>query len=384
MTASPRAARDRLLQALDRHNNVCNMAVVLDVMSFLEKYPITKEALEETRLGKIINDIRRKTQNPELAKRAKSLVRSWQKLIQPIQASTRTDRKASWAFPQRVHCPNISSSFAPSSGKTVCELNRDFNNTAEKAKTKRKMNHNVQSTELSKTTPDKGHHLKMSNTSNGISQIKALMKASERHSNKPLSTSLLLKASVIQQQAATRRQRSRKRSKRQPSLNEDTSQTSSEFKSLGNQQQTFDPLIRQVEVRNEDKVEHDGFVFESKGQEASNSLELPDWKDLSTSESVQAYLNHQTSVSFALSKSCSSEECDVQTSLKDSPQRCDFPGARAEVRAEDVERLHTQRWAGVNGCFDTHGSWSDWTQSVFMDEREDGSRLEVLPYVCLD
>ncbi|KMQ88102.1 mediator of rna polymerase ii transcription subunit 26 [Lasius niger] len=64
------------------------MRTVVDVITALEKTTITKEVLEITRLGKHINELRRKTSNETLAKRAKDLVRHWRDMVLPSVHST--------------------------------------------------------------------------------------------------------------------------------------------------------------------------------------------------------------------------------------------------------------------------------------------------------
>jgi len=57
------------------------MALALEAVSLLEKTAVTKEALETTRLGKLVNEMRKKTKNDSLARRAKDLVRRWRDMV---------------------------------------------------------------------------------------------------------------------------------------------------------------------------------------------------------------------------------------------------------------------------------------------------------------
>ncbi|XP_054274076.1 uncharacterized protein LOC128994704 [Macrosteles quadrilineatus] len=110
MQQSPPEIKEKLLKALDREYNVVDMATVLEIVSLLERTPITKEALETTRLGKYINELRRKTKNDALAKRAKDLVRRWRDMILP-QAETTPQHNGS----ARLPASSNSSSRPPSS-----------------------------------------------------------------------------------------------------------------------------------------------------------------------------------------------------------------------------------------------------------------------------
>ena len=82
--------RDRLLQGLDKDYNVVDMDIVAEVISRLEIYSITKKALVATRLGKHINELRRKTNDKDLASRAKNLVQKWQDLLKADNGNSGT------------------------------------------------------------------------------------------------------------------------------------------------------------------------------------------------------------------------------------------------------------------------------------------------------
>ncbi|KAH8384942.1 hypothetical protein KR200_009430 [Drosophila serrata] len=70
-----------LSQALDQNYDVVNMEAVLSVICALEGTTITKEQLEATRLAKYINQLRRRTKNEHLARRAKSLLKKWREMV---------------------------------------------------------------------------------------------------------------------------------------------------------------------------------------------------------------------------------------------------------------------------------------------------------------
>ncbi|KAK7495911.1 hypothetical protein BaRGS_00012901 [Batillaria attramentaria] len=81
MLPTPLEIKEKLLKALNGENNVVDDKAVLEVISILEKYPITRTTLEQTRIGKTVNELRKKIKDEKLAKRAKQLVRSWKNIL---------------------------------------------------------------------------------------------------------------------------------------------------------------------------------------------------------------------------------------------------------------------------------------------------------------
>jgi len=84
MPKNPKYIRERLFQGIDKDYNVTNMGIVVEVLGELENFHMSREELEDTRLGKHINELRRKaSDNKELATRAKSLIKRWRDLLSP-------------------------------------------------------------------------------------------------------------------------------------------------------------------------------------------------------------------------------------------------------------------------------------------------------------
>ncbi|XP_007233195.3 mediator of RNA polymerase II transcription subunit 26 [Astyanax mexicanus] len=548
-STTPQQLRDRLLQAVDEQSHIRNMGAVLDVISNLEKFPITKEALEETRLGKLINDLRRGTRDEDLAKRAKKLLRTWQKLIEPQQNEKLPKELLSTAN-GCIHAPSLP---VTRSVQGATEMDRKLvlhNSYTSNTDRVQLINHKCEQ----KAEDNPSHKLKVSKTS-AYGQISALSSASGNvgcpdtfpgaslpvkastikfqlpspDRNKQSNAHAVLRTSVLQQygqrdRAVTKKEqqklqnhhtassprtakpvgatkrpapfagsdsemfsalplnssvhgihtesqqtkeaiphyndneplenkeraleqmhnlqnKSKSLKRPHPGLLSEVTNVESEkdvkpFEAkrrkhqsrdyavsqeghsaedsksarLKNRTLTFDPFTQQIRPSAVNQIEEQhslvvdlgesDYLKQSPSAASPSTLHKTNWKDLSQNEIVKYYLNLQNNLLKTSGSQTPGSHTFMTEYLKreedhmmDSNKVCllvpsvsetDLPGKSRDVVPEDLNRIHDQHWSGVNGCYDSKGNWYGWTDCISLDTYGDGSKLNILPYVCID
>jgi len=81
MTVNLDIIKTKLCKAIDSEGKVLENSTVLEIITQLHSLDITTEELERTRLGKFVNLIRKNTSEPDIANKARSLVKKWQKIV---------------------------------------------------------------------------------------------------------------------------------------------------------------------------------------------------------------------------------------------------------------------------------------------------------------
>lgn len=64
----------------------------VDLLKMLKDLPITLEVLQKTRIGMSVNTLRKKSKNADLQTQAKTLIKSWKKLL-PGKVNFLTQKK---------------------------------------------------------------------------------------------------------------------------------------------------------------------------------------------------------------------------------------------------------------------------------------------------
>lgn len=102
MTVNLDIIKTKLCKAIDSEGKVLENSTVLEIITQLHSLDITTEELERTRLGKFVNLIRKNTSEPDIANKARSLVKKWQKNCYRLKAGD-----SEWFQKKRQEAKNI-------------------------------------------------------------------------------------------------------------------------------------------------------------------------------------------------------------------------------------------------------------------------------------
>lgn len=177
-----------------------------------------------------------------------------------------------------------------------------------------------------------------------------------------------------------------------------------------NRKLTFDPITQQIRpsAGNQSEEQNNPVadvnepvnLKQSPSASSPSTLHKMNWKDMSQNEIVKYYLNFQNNLlktsgsqvqgaHFFMTEYLKCEEDNMREASKTYVQvpnvsETNLPGIDRDVTTEDVHKINNRHWPGVNGCYDSNGHWYGWTECISLDTYGDGSKLNILPYVCID
>ncbi|XP_058646543.1 mediator of RNA polymerase II transcription subunit 26-like isoform X2 [Onychostoma macrolepis] len=462
-SSRPQQLKEQLLQAIDAQNNIQNTMAVLDVICCLENFPMTKEALVETRLGKLINDVRKRSTDEDLVKRLKNLIRRWQRLVEVNEVTAKElssfadNSTSAECIPgstqtltenySRTLFHSTMSEKAEMSQGSVPDKTIKYPNNFRKSKIpvraikpySSSIKHLQQSTSwrtsLSnhqsqndnsitdqhkferKTTSashsDEKHFLAAKEPAQSTSITSNLQNSSIQDSyvkmQKPSDLLNILKPAalngILDEVSSTVtdtnirgfEDKARKKQHNSHTVKLD-GEDSTKTAQLQAGKQAYDPHTQAIQPISSKTFTKD--CQRSTGSEIQDSEHLKNslrsfqqtnWREMSQSKMIQNSLliSEKSGMSFSVGENIkqqikNSKECRKTHGFIQEFPVTDLPGVSREVTERDLIRIRSQRWHGVNGCYDNWNNWYDWTQSISLDPYGDGSKFRILPYVGVD
>ncbi|KAK7128116.1 hypothetical protein R3I93_020655 [Phoxinus phoxinus] len=382
----PQQLKEQLLQALDAQNNIQNMMAVLDVICCLESYPMTKEALVETRLGKLINDVRKRSTDEDLVKRLKNLVRSWQRLV-GVNEVTEKGLSSFVDLIPTEHIPGSAQALTGNHSRTVFHNNMSQRDEMSQGSVPGKYPTNFRKSKIPvraiKPYPSSIKHLQqfmslrpsLSNqhshdrhmsqshaTSASLSDTAHLPVAEEPAQFTCITSSLPLNSSIEMQQPSDLLNILK------PTLNVNLYEVSS--------------TVTDTNITSEDTSNQHNNHGRPAEEDRNKTTQLT--YDPQTPQIIPVSSKTVSVAEKFKQDNFFSKECRKRHAFIPDVPVTELPGVSREITERDLVRIRRHRWHGVNGCYDNRNNWYDWTQSITLDRYGNGSKLKILPYVAID